>query len=71
MAAMVAIVLFICIGEEIINCHLSFVNLLFYLCAVNERGCPQGLRLYPMNLIRTVPAEGLDFKNWCTLFHLD
>ena len=25
-------------------------------------GAPQGLRLYPMNLIRTVPAEGLDFK---------
>ena len=34
-------------------------------------GAHLGLRLYPMNLIRTVPAEGLDFKIWCTLFHLD
>ena len=34
-------------------------------------GARKGLRLYPMNLIRTVPAEGLDFKIWCTLFHLD
>ena len=27
-----------------------------------KKGCPDGLRLYPMNLIRTVPAEGLDFE---------
>jgi hypothetical protein len=33
-------------------------------------GAPQGLRLYPMNLIRTVPAEGLDFKSFgVPLFH--
>ena len=34
-------------------------------------GARKGLRLYPMNLIRTVPAEGLDFKILVYPFHLD
>ena len=34
-----------------------------YLCGRMKGGALlKGLRLYPMNLIRTVPAEGLDFE---------
>ena len=47
MVALVTIVFFFCIDDEIINCHLSFVNLLFYLCAMNERGCPARAEIIP------------------------
>lgn len=50
----------ICVNSQFSIPSSQFIN---YLCGTNERGCPvNGLRLYPMNLIRTVPAEGLEFK---------
>lgn len=44
-----------------------FLKKFFYLCRkVKQRGAHVGLRLYPTNLIRLVPAKGLFLRK--TLF---
>ncbi len=36
------------------------IDNLFTFASVKTKGCPDGLRLYPTNLMRLVPPKGLD-----------
>ena len=62
MAALVTIVFFFCIGDEIINCQLQIVDLLFYLCAVNERGCPTRAEIIPYEPDPDSAGGGIGFQ---------